>query len=135
MLSVPLAGEARVFSAQVVRNVCTLFAIGSGVPKLRPVVLQSGTGLLRGAVPATGPTLQIEPAQVPSQPPPPWQPSANRLLEPSGVGPSPTVEPPPPRFRPPQVRFLMRPLLASRMLPQTPPGTPVVNSRNVPPTD
>src|SRR5262245_65308535 len=95
MLTVPVAGEARVFSAQVVRTACTKFAIGSGVPKLHPVVVQSGNALLTGGGPATGPTLQIEPAQLLSQAPPAAQLSANRLAEPSGVGPSPTVEPPP----------------------------------------
>jgi hypothetical protein len=135
MLTVPVAGEAKVFSAQVVRDALLKFATGSGVPKLHPVVVQSGNALLTGGVPATGPTLQIEPAQVPSQVPLGEQVSANRLVEPSGVGPSATVEPPPPMFRPPQVRFLMRPLLAFRMLPQVPPGVPVVNSRNAPPVD
>src|SRR5262245_64428675 len=78
--------------------------------------------------------VQIEPAQAPSQAPPAWQTSENWLLEPSGVGPSETVEPPPPMFRPPQLRFLMRALAAFRVLPQVPPGVPVVNSRNAPPT-
>src|SRR5262249_59937932 len=80
-------------------------------------------------------TWQTEPAQLLSQAPPAAQLSAYRLVEPSGVGPWPRGGPPPPMFRPPQVRFVMRTLLAFRMLPQVPPGTPVVNSRNAPPTD
>src|SRR5262249_57885629 len=97
MLTVPVAGEARVFSAQVVRTVCTKFAIGSGVPKLHPVVVQSGNALLTGGGPATAPTLQIEPAPLLSQAPPAPQTSENRLIAPSRVGPSPTPEPRPPR--------------------------------------
>jgi hypothetical protein len=79
--------------------------------------------------------LQIEPAQLPSQAPPPAQLSAYRLVAPSGVGPSATTELPPPMFRPPQVRFLMMALLPFRMLPQVSPGVAKVNSRNAPPTD
>src|SRR5262249_116528 len=136
MLTVPLAGAAQVFSAQVLSVGSEGFGIGSGVPKLHPVLLQSGAVLLSGGAVEVGPMLQSEPAQPASQAPPPAaQLSANRLFEPSGVGPSATMEPPPPRFRPPQVRFLMRVLLASWMLPQTPPGTPGLNSRNAPPTD
>src|SRR5262245_9141143 len=134
MLSVPLAGDAQVFSAQVVRAACAKFGIGSGVPKLHPVLVQSGAVLLSGGVVEVGPMVQIEPAQAPSQAPPAWQTSENRLFEPSGVGPSETTELPPPMFRPPQVRFLMRALAAVRVLPQVPPGVPVVNSRNAPPT-
>src|SRR5262245_40061475 len=130
MSSVPLPGEA-----QVVRAGFAKFAIGSGVPKLHPVVVQSGNVLLSGGGPATAPTLQIEPEQLLSQAPLVAQTSENRLFEPSGVGPSATVEPPPPMFRPPQVRFLMRALAPVRVLPQVPPGVPVVNSRNAPPTD
>src|SRR5262245_62634165 len=44
-------------------------------------------------------------------------------------------EAPAPMLRPPQLRFLMRTLLPSRVLPQTPPGALVENSRNAPPTD
>jgi hypothetical protein len=134
-LIVPVAGEAKVFSAQVVRLGLLKFGTGSGVPKLHPVVVQSGNVVLSAGGPATGPTLQTEPAQVLSQAPLGEQVSENRLFEPSGVGPSATVEPPPPMFRPPQVRFLMRALAPVRVLPQVPPGVPVVNSRNAPPTD
>src|SRR5262245_66523246 len=130
MLSVPLAGDAQVFSAQVVRAACAKFGIGSGVPKLHPVVVQSGNVLLSGGAVEVGPMVQIEPAQAPSQAPPAWQTSENWLVEPSGVGPSATVDPPPPMFRPPQVRFLMTALLPFSVLPPVPPGVPGVNSRN-----
>src|SRR5215475_988582 len=102
-LIVPVAGVAKLFSAQVVRGGCAGFGTGSGVPKLHPVVVQSGNVVLSGGGPATGPMLQIEPAQPPSQAPPAAQTSVNRLVEPSGVDPSPTRELPPPMFRPPQV--------------------------------
>src|SRR4029453_17450281 len=42
--SVPLAGALQVFSTQVVRAGTAAFGISSGVPKLRPVLLQSGAG-------------------------------------------------------------------------------------------
>jgi hypothetical protein len=134
-LIVPVPGEAKVFSAQVVRLGLLKFGTGSGVPKLHPVVVQSGNVVLSGGGPATGPTLQTEPAQPLLQAPPAAQTSEKMLFEPSGVGPSATVEPPPPMFRPPQLRFWMRALAPVRVLPQVPPGVPVVNSRNAPPTD
>src|SRR5262249_18595895 len=125
MLTERLAGAAKVFSAQVVSVGSVGFGIGSGVPKLHPVLLQSGAVLLSAGAVEVGPMLQSAPAQVLLQAPPPAaQVSANRLIEPSGVGPSPTRELPPPMFRPPQVRFLMRVLVPSSVLPQMPPGTP-----------
>src|SRR5215468_1424166 len=113
MLIPPLAGAAQVFSAQVVSVGSEGFGIGSGVPKLQPVVVQSGSVLLSAGAVEVGPMLQSEPEQPPSQAPPAAQLSANRLFEPSGVGPSATMEPPPPMLRPPQVRFLMRVLVPS----------------------
>src|SRR5262249_29494703 len=65
--------------------------------------------------------VQLEPVQL----------SANRLVEPSGIGPSATTEPPPPMFRPPQVRVLMRALLPSSVVPQGPPGVRVLKSSSV----
>src|SRR5262245_30078113 len=86
MLSVPAGGgKAKVFSTQVVRAGIEKFGIGSGVPKLHPVVVQSGNVVLSGGGPATGPRLQTEPAQPPSQAPPAAQTSVNRLVAPSGV--------------------------------------------------
>src|SRR4029450_6559105 len=79
-------------------------------------------GLPGGAL-EVGPIVQLRPVQL----------SANRLIEPSGIGPSGTREAPPPMLRPPQVRFLMTALLASSVLPQNaPPPEPVVKSRNAP---
>src|SRR5262249_26988792 len=109
--------------------------IGSGVPKLHPVVVQSGNVVLSGGGPATGPTLQTEPAQLLSQAPLVAQTSENRLVEATRVCPPGTTEPPPPMVTPPRGRFLMRALAPVRMSPQVPPGVPVVNSRNAPPTD
>src|SRR5262249_5629738 len=79
--------------------------------------------------------LQVGGEQALLQAPPAAQLSAYRLAAPSGVGPSATTEPPPPMFRPPQVRFLMRALLPVRVSPQVPPEAPKVKSRNAPPTD
>src|SRR4029077_4137820 len=61
----------------------------------------------------------------------PAQLSPKRLVEPSGVGPSPMVEAPPPMLRPPQVRFLTTALLPSRAVPQVPPAAPRAKSRTV----
>ena len=47
-LRVPLAGEAQVFSTQVVMVGMAGFGIGSGVPKLQPVLVQSGPAVLTG---------------------------------------------------------------------------------------
>jgi len=117
---VPPAGALQVFSTQRLSDGSARFGIGSGVPKLHPTSVQSGAELLTGGAVEVGPIVQLEPVQ----------PSANRLVEPSGVGSSKTMEKPPPMFRPPQVRVLMRTLLPSSVLPQMPPGVPVVNSRN-----
>jgi hypothetical protein len=135
MLTEPLTGDAKVFSAQVVSVGSAGFGIGSGVPKLHPVLLQSGAVLLSGGAVVVGPMLQSEPEQALSQTPPAAQVSVNRLVEPSGVEDSPTRELPPPMSRPPQLRFLMTVPLEFIVVPQTPPGTPVLNWRNAPPTD
>src|SRR5262245_36512017 len=80
--SVPLAGALQVFSAQIVSPGVTGFGIGSGVPKLHPVSVQSGAVLWSGGAVEVASMLQIEPAQLPSQAPPAAQLSANRLVEP-----------------------------------------------------
>src|SRR4029453_18122686 len=116
--SVPLAGALQVFSTQVVRAGTASFGISSGVPKLQPVVLQSGAAELGGGVVVNAPMVQVGPVQL----------SVNRLVAPSGVGPSETIEPPPPTLRPPQVRFLIRPPVPLRVSPQMPPAAPVVKS-------
>jgi len=123
--TVPLAGALQVFSTQVVSVGSEGFGIGSGVPKLHPVLVQSGAALFAGGMVEVGPIVHIEPVQL----------SENWLIEPSGVGPSPTRELPPPMLRPPQVRFLMTAAEASCVLPQVPPGMPVLNSRNAPAAD
>jgi hypothetical protein len=102
--SVPLAGDAQVFSTQVLRAGTAGLGIGSGVPKLHPTSVQSGAALLTGGAVEVGPIVQLEPVQL----------SANRLVEPSGVRPSGRRVLPAPMFRPPQVRFLMRTLLPSK---------------------
>lgn len=89
--SVPLAGAANVFATQVERPGLSTFGIGSGVPKEQPVFVQSMAPT--GA--SVGPMVHDEPAQV----------VVKRFVEPSGVGPSATVDSPPPMLSPPQVRF------------------------------
>jgi len=102
---VPLAGALHVFITQVES---TPFFIGSGVPKLQPASVQSGPLVLTGGAADVGPILQLEPAQL----------SANRLIEPAGVAPPDTVDPPPPMYRLPQARFLSTALAAFFVLPQ-----------------
>src|SRR5262245_53885032 len=133
MLIVPLAGAAQVFSTQVEMPGLVGFGTGSGVPKLHPVVVQSGAVLLTGGAAEVGPTLQSPPEQLSLQAPPAAQLSANRLVEPSGVGPSGTVERPPPMLRPPQWRVRRAPP-AELAKPQLPPKAPLVKSRKFPPT-
>src|SRR4029450_12645144 len=117
--SVPLAGALQVFSTQVVRAGTAAFGISSGVPKLHPVLLQSGAAELGGGVVVNAPMVQAGPAQL----------SVNWLGAPAGGGAPGTIDPPPPTLRPPQVRFLIRPPVPSRVSPQTPPKAPVVNWR------
>jgi hypothetical protein len=93
--TVPLAGEAQVFITQVVMTGMAGFGIGSGVPKLQPVLVQSGPAVLTGGTSLVGPRVQAEPAQL----------SEKRLTAPSGVGPSGTIDWPPPMLRPPHVRL------------------------------
>src|SRR5215831_1763912 len=119
--SVPLAAALQVFSTQVVSVGSEGFGIGSGVPKLHPTSVQSGPAVLTGGMVEVGPIVQLEPVQL----------SANWLVEPSGIGPSGTRSAPPPRLRPPQVRFLMRALLPSSVVPQGPPGVLVLKSSSV----
>ena len=114
----PLAGDWKVFSTQVDREP---FGIGSGVPKLQPVLLQSGSVLLRAGAVLNALMLQAEPEQLRS----------NWLCEPSGVGPSGTSELPPPMLSPPQVRFFTTVLLAFIAVPHTPPGARLAKSRVV----
>src|SRR5262245_692694 len=98
--SVPLAGVFQMFCTQRLITGIMGFGIGSGVPKLHSTSVQSGAVLLTGGALEVGPIVQLEPVQL----------SANRLVAPSGDRPSWTIVSPPPMFRPPQVRFLMRTL-------------------------
>jgi hypothetical protein len=118
---VPLAGAFQVFSTQVVIPGIVGFGIGSGVPKLQPVSVQSGSAVLTAGAVDVGPMLQLEPLQL----------SANRLCEPSGVGPSGMREAPAPMLSPPQVRFLMTVFDPSRVSPQLPAGAVRTKSRTV----
>ena len=88
--SVPLAGAAHVFRTQTVRLGIVGFGIGSGVPKLHPVSVQSGPGTLTAGPALVATIVQSVPVQS----------SPNRLIEPSGVGPSEMIEAPPPMLRP-----------------------------------
>src|SRR5262245_20306343 len=97
------------------------FGIGSGVPKLQPVLVQSGVEVLSAGAVDVGPMLQLEPVQL----------SENRLCAPSGVGPSGMSDAPAPMLRPPQVRFLMVALEPSFVLPQLPPPAASAKSRTV----
>src|SRR5262249_4740490 len=85
--SEPLPGAANVFCVHTDRDP---FTIGSGGPNLQPTSVQShvGPAALRAL------SVQLDPVQS----------ARKRLVAPSGVGPSGTVDPPPPRFKPPQVR-------------------------------
>jgi hypothetical protein len=116
--TVPLAGAVQVLSTQVDSPA---LGIGSGVPKLHPVSVQSGPAVLTVGGVDVEPRVQLVPAQL----------SEKRLIEPSGVGPSATMEPPPPMFRPPQVSVLIRPLDALRVSPQGPPAGERVKSSTV----
>ena len=84
----PLAAALQVFSTQVLSAGSPGFGIGSGVPKLQPTSVQSGAEVLTAGAVENGPIVQLEPVQL----------SANRLVEPSGVGSSKTMEAPPPMF-------------------------------------
>src|SRR5690349_13785406 len=87
---VPPPGAENLLSTQVERPP---FTIGSGVPKLQPVFVQSHDG------PGVETALRVHG--------PPVQSADHRFVAPSGVGPSGTVDEPPPRLRPPHVRFLI----------------------------
>src|SRR5262245_54984400 len=101
------------------------FGIGSGVPKLQPVVVQSGSALLTAGAVDVGPMSQLAPVQL----------SENRLCEPSGVGPSGMREAPAPMLSRPQARLLLTVFEPSRVSPQLPVAALRTKSRNAPPTD
>lgn len=109
--SVPLAGAANVLRTQVER---APFTMGSGVPKLQPVDVQSQHSV--GVVVAA--SVQTSPAQS----------ARKRFDAPSGVGPSSTVPLPPPMLSPPHPSTPSTAPAPSRKSPQLPTGAAVVNS-------
>jgi hypothetical protein len=115
----PPLGAANLLSTQVERPP---FTIGSGVPKLQPVAVQSYV--------EPGAPSALKEHDVPA-----LQSATQRFVEPSGVGPSGTVELAPPRLKPPHVRFLITVVPATSLYvwPHTPPAALVVKSTKVPP--
>jgi len=91
--SVPPAFEEKVFTTHVDRPP---FTIGSGGPKRHPATVQSTPS----APPGLADSVQLLPAQLLT---------TKRFVAPSGIGPSGTVEPPPPRFSEPQARLRIVP--------------------------
>src|SRR5262249_3527191 len=123
--SVPLAAAFQVFSTQLVMPGMVGFGIGSGVPKLQPVLVQSGSALSTAGVVDVGPMLQLAPVQL----------SETGLGERGGVGPWERGGAPAPMLSPPQVRLLMTVFEPSRVSPQLPVAALRTKSRNAPPTD
>src|SRR5262245_53375112 len=95
--SVPLPGPAHVFITHIEMAGTGGFGMGRGVPKLHPVLVQSGAALFTGGVVLVALMVQEGPAQL----------SEKRLIEPSGIASSGAIELPAPRLRPPHVRFLI----------------------------
>src|SRR6476659_7448833 len=90
-LRLPVAGVAHLFTTHVLIEGMAGLGIGSGVPKLQPVLVQSGAAVLTPGLVALAFTVQAAPVQL----------SAKRLTDPDGSGPSAIWEPPPPMLRPP----------------------------------
>src|SRR6516162_7739559 len=114
--TVPVADVAQVSITQVVSGFNVGFGISSGVPKRQPGAVQS----------KLEPAVKIGPS---SQAPVASQLRLNRLVDPSGVGPSGTIALPPPMLSPPQVRGFSTVFVMSLMLPHTPPAGRSVKSR------
>src|SRR5262245_10697743 len=104
----PLAGALQVFSTHVVMTVIVGFGIGRGVPKLQPVLVQSGSAEFTAGVAVVGPMSHEGPVQF----------RVKRLIDPLGTGPSGTSELPPPMLRPPHFRVFTDTLLAFCASPQ-----------------
>ena len=114
---VPLMACANVFTTQVER---LAFGMGSGGPKLHPTSVQS----IPPPLAATGATSHTLPAH---------ELIRSRLVAPSGIRPSGTVDPPPPRSSPPHAIDLRRVALPSRTVPQLPlPRTVTMSSSSLP---
>src|SRR5262249_36187745 len=96
------------------------FGMGSGGPKLHPMSVQSTPPPL-APVGATSHTLPVHEA------------ISSRLVAPSGMNPSGTVEPPPPRSSPPQEIVFTTAELPSRAAPPLPlPATVTMSSSSLP---
>src|SRR5262245_13967713 len=125
VLRVPLMpGATKVLSTHALTVGMVGFGSCSGVPKLQPVLLQSGAGVAppgTGGMVLFGLTVQAGPTQL----------RLDRMTAPSGTTPSGAVPPPPPMLRPPQVRFLMKTDVPVRICPHAPPPAPVVKSKIV----
>src|SRR5262245_56571321 len=121
VLSVPLIGALHVLSTQALTVGMVGLGSASGVPKLQPVLLQSGCAVLTAGTVLFALTVQAGPTQL----------SADRMMEPSGTTPSGAVPPPPPMLRPPQVRFLMKTDEPLRICPHAPPPAPVMKSKSL----
>src|SRR5262245_16742977 len=121
VLSVPVIGALHVLSTHALTVGMVGFGSANGVPKLQPVLLQSGCAVLTAGGVLFALTVQAGPTQL----------SAERMTEPSGTTPSGAVPPPPPMLRPPQVRFLMKTADPLRICPHAPPPAPVVKSKIV----
>src|SRR5262245_11399626 len=106
---VPPAGALQVFWTHVVMTEIAGFGIGRGVPKLQPVLVQSGSAEFTAGVAVVGPMSHDDPVQL----------RVKRLIDPLGTGPSGTSELPPPMLRPPQVRFLRTVPVPFCTVPQT----------------
>jgi hypothetical protein len=96
------------------------FGIGSGVPKLHPEPVHWKPG----PAAVVAPSVQLFPVQL----------TVKRLVDPSGVGPSATVDRPPPMFKPPHVSVSISlssdGVVVSKNEPQSSSDCPVVKSRN-----
>ena len=88
---------------------------------MQPTSVQSGSALFGAGGVLVEPTVQLEPLQL----------SEKRFVDPSGEGPSATVDMPPPMLRPPQWRVLRTVFDPSFTSPQLPPKGKVVKSRRL----
>ena len=117
VLSVPLPLDAKLFTTHVERPP---FTIGNGGPNAHPVTVQS----MPSPPPGLAPSVQVSPTQPVTR---------NRLVAPSGIGPSGTVEPPPPRLSVPQPRLRIVTAPAACDTPHAPlPEVVVKSSTTVP---
>src|SRR5437868_15038627 len=100
----PPAFAEKEFTTQVERPA---FGIGNGGPRRQPATVQS----MPRSPPGLAASGQLLPAQLETR---------KRFVAPSGIGPSGTVDPPPPRSSVPQPRFRIGTLPAADMAPHGP---------------